>query len=855
MANVKITDLSSYPVILSSASDVIPIVDVTNNITKKITVDNLFAGRGGGGSGTVTSVGMTVPQGLSVTPNQITTSGTFALSWSGIIPANSLAPNPSSTTYLRGDGTWAVPSSQSGTGTVTSIALSMPDAFTVNPPPTSPITSSGTFVVSWNTVNGGKVPPINLGGTPPVDPTTYFLRADGTWANPVGPNVGTVTSVSLTVPTLGGGAKLGLAISGSPITTAGTLALTWDTSTYIPTSVLGAGTANNTTFLRGDGTWAVPSLSPSTASQVSFVSTLLSAAPRGATVITIVGNFTMSDLPVGSNIYFGGDATIGYAISSMSVVGPNTQLVLGTPLNENHALGADVYKISFTSVYNNLIIGSYLSGSVANQVLTLQGVPTPASWLTGPQVPLSNQGVIGQNYYLTSNSAIYNKTDSTVWTEQGPFEVAIDDRSTAVLANNIGSKQVSVVGNGYGITYRLQVTPTNLTANVVIQGFKYITTSATIASVDLTIQAPVGGWTIGYYANFALAMQLAINAQPNALPVTVKSDDANVQIALVTNIPTTFLSPNPPTVASMSPTGVAIGSFISSITIPTSGSTNPIQPAVAQVSTWNWNSSFQNSVQSFVNTTIDSYLETQNWYTATISPTFTYTAVSTTAAYATGWTWDATRPLQGNPYLYHSGNLAVLFTAGQIVTFSQSDQQGQQIIYVFYDSGLNATFITMKNQPTNYSTTNTLYFITGGNGVLVAGTDTILKWTPAIATLNNLGYNNTTGVFTNLAGNRRRFTFSMEVGLSTTGTVISNQASIWFQLNNTTPGAGNRRGQRDILHPSGTGVTSYIMSTSWTFSLAPTDTVVSAVWCDVASSIGTNVFGNPSSARLTIVEV
>jgi hypothetical protein len=35
---------------------------------------------GGGGSGTVTSVGMTVPTGLSVTPSTITTSGTFAIS-------------------------------------------------------------------------------------------------------------------------------------------------------------------------------------------------------------------------------------------------------------------------------------------------------------------------------------------------------------------------------------------------------------------------------------------------------------------------------------------------------------------------------------------------------------------------------------------------------------------------------------------------------------------------------------------------------------------------------------------------------------------------------------------------------
>jgi len=38
------------------------------------------------GSGTVTSVGMTVPAGLAVAGSPITTSGTLALTWSGQIP-------------------------------------------------------------------------------------------------------------------------------------------------------------------------------------------------------------------------------------------------------------------------------------------------------------------------------------------------------------------------------------------------------------------------------------------------------------------------------------------------------------------------------------------------------------------------------------------------------------------------------------------------------------------------------------------------------------------------------------------------------------------------------------------------
>lgn len=56
--------------------------------------------------------------------------------------------------------------------------------------------------------------------------TTNFLRADGTWAAPAGG--GTVTSVGMSVPT-------GLSVSGSPITGAGTLAVTLTSGYVIPT--------------------------------------------------------------------------------------------------------------------------------------------------------------------------------------------------------------------------------------------------------------------------------------------------------------------------------------------------------------------------------------------------------------------------------------------------------------------------------------------------------------------------------------------------------------------------------------------------------------------------------------------
>lgn len=80
-------------------------------------------------------------------------------------------------------------------------------------------TFTGTVTLPANTVVNG-VTLTNAGGT------TNFLRADGTYAAPAGG--GTVTSVGMTVPT-------GLSVSGSPVTGAGTFAVTLTAGYVIPT--------------------------------------------------------------------------------------------------------------------------------------------------------------------------------------------------------------------------------------------------------------------------------------------------------------------------------------------------------------------------------------------------------------------------------------------------------------------------------------------------------------------------------------------------------------------------------------------------------------------------------------------
>lgn len=282
------------------------------------------------GSGTVTSVALTMPSIFSVAGSPVTSAGTLAVTLATEV-ANSVFAGPTSggaaTPTFRALVTADLPA---GTGTVTSVALASPAEFTVSG---SPVTTTGTLTLTkaTQTANTHWSGPTTGGAAQPT------FRALVTADLPAG--TGTVTSVAT-----------GTGLTGGTITTTGTISL--------------ATIANNSFLANIGGGVAAPTPTTLTAYLDSVLGTTQgSIIYRNATVWTTLspgtaGQFLQTAGAAANPLWASGNSG---TVTSVALSLPSIFTVSGSPVTTTGTLTGTLA----TQTANTVFAGPASGGAAA----------------------------------------------------------------------------------------------------------------------------------------------------------------------------------------------------------------------------------------------------------------------------------------------------------------------------------------------------------------------------------------------------------------------------------------------------------------------------------------------------------
>lgn len=308
--------------------------------------------------------------------------------------------------------------------------------------------------------SGGATPAISMAAAT-TSVNGYLTSTDWNTFNNKTSNTGTVTSVAAT-------AGAGISISGSPITTSGTLTVT----NTAPDQVVGLTQGGTTTI-----TGTYPNFTISSADQFA------------GTVTSVGGTGTVNGITLTGSVTSSGNLTLGGTLSGVNL----TTQVTGTLPVANGGTGNTTAQAEMNRVAGAVTSAQYLRGNGTNVVM---------SAIQAADVPTLNQNTTGTAANVTGTVAVANGgTGATTLTSNnvllgngtGALQVVAPSTSGNVLVSN-GTTWTSAAFSGSAAT------PTTL-------GTVYGNTATSAAAVSKfgyeagnAITTATSGTFVGYQA-------------------------------------------------------------------------------------------------------------------------------------------------------------------------------------------------------------------------------------------------------------------------------------------------------------------------------------------------------------------
>jgi hypothetical protein len=297
------------------------------------------------------------------------------------------APTGGTTTFLRNDGTWAVPAGGGGgSGTVTSVAVSGG---------TTGLTTSGGPITTSGTITLGGTLAVANGGTGTATPALVAgtnVTITGTWPNQTINATG--GGGGMTYPGAGIANSTGSAWGTSYSTTGTGTVLALATSPTLVTPVLGTPTSGD--FSTGTFTW--PTFNQNTTGTAAGLSATLAVTSGGTGQTTytdgqlLIGNTTGNTLTKAT-------LTAGTGVTITNGSGAITINATGT--------GGTVTSVAALTLGTT---GTDVSSTVAN------GTTTPVITLNLPSASATNRGALTAADWTTFNNKGSGTVTSVGWT-------------------------------------------------------------------------------------------------------------------------------------------------------------------------------------------------------------------------------------------------------------------------------------------------------------------------------------------------------------------------------------------------------------------------------------------------------